>query len=113
MKKLALLVLLAACEGGITSDAQPRVSVFAEAGDCFAPIGGDVVDPLLQVAGQCPFRLPTQLFAGIDRVKVVEPTNTAFGRDVVWCPPAWANRRVYLRNDKECVCIDLAANGNP
>lgn len=72
MNKLALLsILLAGCEAGITSDAQPRVSVFAEAGDCFAAIGGDPVDASLQVAGTCPFRLPTQLFAGIDRVKVI------------------------------------------
>ncbi|MBD3676152.1 MAG: PQQ-like beta-propeller repeat protein [Planctomycetaceae bacterium] len=45
----------------------------------------------------------------IDRVKVIEPTNVAFGRDVVWSPPAWANRRAYIRNDKECICVDLAA----
>ena len=45
----------------------------------------------------------------IDRVKVIEPSNVAFGRDVVWSPPAWANRHVYIRNDKECICVDLAA----
>jgi outer membrane protein assembly factor BamB len=44
----------------------------------------------------------------IDRAKVIEPTNLAFGRDVVWSPPAWANRRAYIRNDKECICVDLA-----
>ena len=47
-------------------------------------------------------------FEEIDRAKVIEPTNLAFGRDVVWSPPAWANRRVYIRNDKECICVDLA-----
>ncbi|MCA9070841.1 MAG: pyrrolo-quinoline quinone, partial [Planctomycetaceae bacterium] len=55
-------------------------------------------------------KLSPQGYEEIDRVKVIEPTNVAFGRDVVWCPPAWANRRVYIRNDKECVCLDLAAN---
>ena len=44
----------------------------------------------------------------IDRAMVIEPTNLAFGRDVVWSPPAWANRHAYIRNDKECLCIDLA-----
>ena len=44
----------------------------------------------------------------LDRTKVIEPTNVAFGRSVVWSAPAFANRRVYLRNDKECICLDLA-----
>jgi hypothetical protein len=28
---------------------------------------------------------------------------------VVWVHPAFANRRVYVRNDREMVCVDLAA----
>ena len=55
-------------------------------------------------------KLSPQGYEEIDRVKVIEPTNVAVGRDVVWCPPAWANRRVYLRNDKECLCLDLSAD---
>ncbi len=47
-------------------------------------------------------------YSEIDRAKVIEPSNVAFGRRVVWAAPAWANKRVYLRNDNECVCIDLA-----
>ena len=38
---------------------------------------------------------------------LIEPTNHAFGRDVVWCMPAFANRRMYVRNDEECICVDL------
>lgn len=44
----------------------------------------------------------------IDRAKIVEPTNNAFGRPVVWSMPAFANRKGFLRNDKELVCVDLA-----
>ena len=55
-------------------------------------------------------KLSPKGYEEIDRVKVIEPTNNAFGRDVVWSPPAWANRKVYLRNDKEFLCLDLAAN---
>lgn len=44
----------------------------------------------------------------IDRAKVIEPTNTAFGRDVVWSMPAFAHRKAYIRNDKEIICVDLA-----
>lgn len=48
-------------------------------------------------------------FEEFDRAKVIEPTNTAFGRDVVWSMPAFANRRAYIRNDAECICVDLEA----
>lgn len=44
----------------------------------------------------------------IDRVKVIAPSNVAFGRDVVWCMPAFANKRMYVRNDNELLCIDLS-----
>ena len=44
----------------------------------------------------------------IDRAKVIDPTNVAFGRDVVWCAPAWAHRRAYIRNDRECISVELA-----
>jgi outer membrane protein assembly factor BamB len=48
-------------------------------------------------------------FEEIDRAKVIEPTNTAFGRDVVWSMPAFAHRHAYIRNDKECIAVDLSA----
>jgi outer membrane protein assembly factor BamB len=46
----------------------------------------------------------------IGRFHVLEPTNQAFGRPVVWSHPAFANRRVFARNDKELVCVSLAAD---
>lgn len=42
------------------------------------------------------------------RAKVIEPTNDSFGRPVVWCAPAFANKHMYVRNDSELVCVDLA-----
>lgn len=53
-------------------------------------------------------RLSPQGYEEISRAHLIEPTNTAFGRDVVWCMPAFANRRMYVRNDSECICVDLA-----
>ncbi len=53
-------------------------------------------------------RIGTSGYEEIDRAKVIEPSNTAFGRDVVWSMPALANRHAYIRNDKECICVDLA-----
>jgi outer membrane protein assembly factor BamB len=43
----------------------------------------------------------------IDRAHVIEPTNDAWGRNVVWCAPAYANRHMFVRNDKECISVDL------
>lgn len=47
-------------------------------------------------------------FRELDRAQVIEPTNVAFGRDVVWSMPAFANKHAYIRNDKEIICVDLA-----
>lgn len=44
----------------------------------------------------------------VDRTKLIEPTNFAFGRDVVWCAPAYANKSIYVRNDKEILAASLA-----
>jgi outer membrane protein assembly factor BamB len=40
---------------------------------------------------------------------VMEATHAARGRKAVWSHPAFADKRVYMRNDKEVVCISLAA----
>ncbi|QEG43662.1 outer membrane protein assembly factor BamB family protein [Roseimaritima ulvae] len=53
-------------------------------------------------------RLTSEGYEEIDRAKVIEPTNVAFGRRVVWAAPAWAGGRAYLRNDKECICVELS-----
>lgn len=52
-------------------------------------------------------RLSPEKYEELDRVKVIEPSNVAFGRDVVWSMPAFANRKVFIRNDDEIICIDL------
>ena len=43
------------------------------------------------------------------RAKVLEPTYEARGRTVVWSAPAYADRRAFARNDKEIICVSLAA----
>ena len=48
-------------------------------------------------------RLSREGYDELGRFHVLEPTNDAFGRH-----PAFANRCVYARNDKELVCVDLA-----
>jgi outer membrane protein assembly factor BamB len=44
----------------------------------------------------------------IDRARILEPVQPARGRKVVWSHPAFANKCVYARNDKEIVCVSLA-----
>lgn len=53
-------------------------------------------------------KLSPQGYEEIDRAKLIAPTGRAAGRDVVWSHPAYANRCVYVRNDKELVCYSLA-----
>ena len=54
-------------------------------------------------------RLSPEGYTEIGRFHVLEPTQEVFGRQVVWSHPAFANRCVYARNDKELVCVSLAA----
>jgi len=53
-------------------------------------------------------RLTPEKYEEISRAHLLEPTNNDPGRAVVWSHPAFANRCVYARNDKEMVCVSLA-----
>ena len=52
-------------------------------------------------------RMSPEGFEELDRAKLLEPTSTARGRQVVWSHPAIANGRFFVRNDKEIICVDL------
>jgi hypothetical protein len=54
-------------------------------------------------------RLSPQGYDEICRTHLLEPTNTSAGRDVVWSHPAFANRCIYARNDKQIICASLAS----
>jgi len=53
-------------------------------------------------------RLTPDKYEEISRAHLLEPTNEAFGRPVVWSHPAYADKCVFARNDKEIVCVSLA-----
>jgi outer membrane protein assembly factor BamB len=53
--------------------------------------------------------LTPEKYEELGRAHILEPTNDAFGRPVVWCPPAFADGQMFVRNDKECVCVSLKA----
>jgi outer membrane protein assembly factor BamB len=48
----------------------------------------------------------------IDRARIMEPVQAARGRHVVWSHPAFAHRCVFARNDKEIICVSMAADEN-
>jgi outer membrane protein assembly factor BamB len=50
-------------------------------------------------------------FHEISRTKIIEPTKGQLEQrgGVCWAHPAFAYKRIYVRNDRELVCIDLAA----
>jgi outer membrane protein assembly factor BamB len=54
-------------------------------------------------------RLTPERYEEIGRMHVLEPTSDAFGRPVVWSHPAFANRKMFVRNDKEIVCVVISA----
>ena len=53
-------------------------------------------------------KLSPAKYEEVSRAKLLEPTGDALGRPVVWSHPAYANRGVYARNDKEIACYSLA-----
>ena len=55
-------------------------------------------------------RLGPRDYEEISRAHLLEPTTEAFGRKVVWSHPAFANRCAFMRNDKEIICVSLAAS---
>jgi len=53
-------------------------------------------------------KLTPEKYEEIDRAKLLTPTSVAFGRDVAWSHPAFANKCIFARNDKEIICVSLA-----
>jgi len=53
-------------------------------------------------------RLTPAAYEELGRVHLVAPTNECFGREVVWSHPAFAARCIFVRNDRELVCVSLA-----
>ena len=54
-------------------------------------------------------------FKEISRAKLIEPTTTQLRQrgGVCWSHPAYANKCIFLRNDKEIICVNLANEESP
>ena len=53
-------------------------------------------------------KLTPEKYEEISRAHLLDPINRDPGRPVVWSHPAFANKCVYARNDREIVCVSLA-----
>ena len=49
----------------------------------------------------------------LSRAKLLPTIERTRGRDVLWCHPAFANRRAYVHNGQELICVSLAATNAP
>jgi outer membrane protein assembly factor BamB len=54
-------------------------------------------------------KLTPRGYQEISRASVLEPVYPFGGRKVNWAPPAYANRHIFARNEKELVRVSLAA----
>lgn len=55
-------------------------------------------------------RLTPEKYEEISRAHLLDPIENARGRDVVWSHPAFANKKFFARNQKEIICVSLAAD---
>ncbi|HEY1065516.1 MAG TPA: dehydrogenase, partial [Pirellulales bacterium] len=55
-------------------------------------------------------QLSPERFTEISRTKIIEPTTAQLRQrgGVCWAHPAFANKRVYIRNDEKILCVDVS-----
>ncbi|MHB0957872.1 MAG: PQQ-binding-like beta-propeller repeat protein [Pirellulaceae bacterium] len=54
-------------------------------------------------------QLSPEGYRELSRAQILEPAGTSQGRPIVWSHPAFAQRAIFARNDREIVCVSLAA----
>jgi outer membrane protein assembly factor BamB len=79
-------------------------------GACFIIKNGDRFFLWNELGDLIIARLSEQGYEEISRAHLLEPANRSPGRNVVWSHPAFANRCMYARNDKEIICVSLTAS---
>ena len=53
-------------------------------------------------------KLSAKGYEEIDRAVLINPDNKMAGRPVVWMHPAFADKKIFVRNDSRIICYDLA-----
>jgi outer membrane protein assembly factor BamB len=88
----------------------PRPSASAE---CFLIKNGDRFFVVNEHGDLIIARLTPKGYEEVSRAHLLNPTSegssSGFNRDVLWSHPAFANKCIYMRNDKEIICASLEA----
>lgn len=77
-------------------------------GSVFWVDAGELVYGLTDQGDLVILKLSPEKCEVLGKAHILETTHAAKGRKAVWAHPAFANKRVYLKNDKEIVCVSLA-----
>ncbi len=72
------------------------------------PMGGDRFILFNEQGDLILAKLTPKGYEEISRANILTPTNELAGRPVIWSHPAFADRCVFARNDREIVCVSLA-----
>jgi outer membrane protein assembly factor BamB len=96
---------------------KPNKDAAAPSGDTFIVKNGDRFFLFAEQGDLIIANLSPKGYEEISRAHVLEPTTAVSGgplknRIVVWSHPAFANKCIFARNDKEIVCVSLAAERN-
>jgi len=81
----------------------------AGAAECFIVKNGDRFFLFNEKGDLIIAQLSPKAYKEISRAHLLDATTSTWGRDVLWSHPAFANRCVFVRNDKELLCVSLAA----
>lgn len=68
---------------------------------------GDKVLCLTDAGDLVTLKLSPKGYEETSRTHLIEPTQGSAGRKVTWAHPAFAGGRLYARNDKELICVEL------
>jgi outer membrane protein assembly factor BamB len=80
----------------------------AGSGTAFVVKNGDRYFLFSETGDLVVAKLTPKGYEELSRAKLLEPTGSAFGRKVLWTHPAFANKCIFIRNDKELACFSLA-----
>lgn len=72
-------------------------------------VNGDSVSMFTDQGNLIRARLSSKGYQELGRVHLLDATNPFNGRNVVWTSPAYADRHIFARNDKELICASLVA----
>jgi outer membrane protein assembly factor BamB len=97
----------------VWSSLKPNGGKAKQSADIFIVKNGDRFFLFTEAGDLIIAHLSPKGYEEISRAHLLEPTTDAFGRLVVWSHPAFANRCIFARNDKEIICASLAEPKTP